>query len=354
MLRTRAILPPALLAVVLLGSEARAAGEKVAVLPFVSSGGGTTSAQLDAARTATRDAVGQIHDTLPTDAETASADHAAKDGVADTSAEFREAGRAAAAPWTVAGHVDAHGGTYRLEIDACQIETGRVESLAREIEPGRASAQIAEMLALLLRPQGVGDTVPPWDQPAAPPPATPPPPTTPPPAPAPPPPAEPGPPPPPPPAYAENHPFALGVEGVALTAFARSALASKVGASPVAGLIAADGMYAFQGVHGLEAIVNVAGSVAGPSSFWIDGGFRYEFPVVPRARIFLGPEATVGAFFDLGGDKDARFVMRGALPIVVGVGEHVQIEAFPEIAYAAGGTVGIALAGGGLRGVVRF
>jgi hypothetical protein len=94
--------------------------------------------------------------------------------------------------------------------------------------------------------------------------------------------------------------------------------------------------------------------VAGPSSLWLDVGLRYEIPIIPRARLFLGPEVAIGTFVDLGGDKDARFLMRGSIPIVLGLGERVQLEAYPELAYAAGGTVGLAFVGGGLRAVVRF
>jgi hypothetical protein len=328
-------------------AAAAAEGERVAVLPFIANGGGSTSAELASVRAATRDAVSRIHDVLPSDAEMTSAEHETKDGVADTSAEYRAAGRIAAAQWTLAGHVDARGSTYRLEIDACQVATGRVESLAREITPAQAAPQIAEMLALLLRSQGVGDTVPPWDQPTRPPPA---------PAPAPapavtPPPTEPPAPTSPPPAYAENHPFALGVGVEGLTAFSR---ATNAQGSPAAALLTANGGYALEGVHGLELVANVAVSVAGPSSLWLDAGARYEIPIVARARIFAGPEATVGTFVVLGGDKDARFLVRGALPIVVGIGERAQIEAYPQIAYAAGGTTGLAFAGGAIRGVVRF
>ena len=164
----RLLVTAALVGVALLASRAAIAAERVAVLPFIASGGGTTSGELAAARAATRDAVAQVHDELPSDAEMAAAEREVKDGVADTSAEYRAAGKIAAAQWTVAGHVDVHGATYRLEIDACQIATGRVESLAREVDPKNAAPQIAAMLALLLRPQGVGDTVPPGTNPLRP------------------------------------------------------------------------------------------------------------------------------------------------------------------------------------------
>jgi hypothetical protein len=342
----RSVVTTALVGVALLASRGALAADRVAVLPFMASGGGTTSGELASARGATRDAVTQVHDQLPSDAEMASAEREVKDGVADTSAEYRAAGRAATVDWTVIGHVDVHGPTYRLELDACQVTTGRVESLAREVDPKQATSQIAEMLALLLRPQGVGDTVPPWDLPTTPAavPVAQPPPTpvanVPPAAPL-----------PPPPAYAENHPFALGLGGDVVTAFSR---ASQATGSPLAGLVTIDGAYALSGVHGLELVANLAFSVAGPSSLWIDGGARYEFPIFPRARIFLGPEVAVGAFFDLGGDKDPRFLLSGALPIVVGLGERAQIEAYPQIAYATGGTVSLGFAGGGLRAVLRF
>ncbi len=338
------------LGVVLVPGAAWGAGDRVAVLPFVASGGGTTSAELDAARKATREAVTGIHDVLPSDAETASAEHSAKDGVADTSAEYREAGRIAATQWTVAGHVDRHGDTYRLEIDACQVSSGRVESLAREITPAQAERQIAEMLALLLRSQGVGDEVPPWDAPT-PPPAAPAPAPVPaaaaPPIPV----APPEPPPPPLPAYGENHPFAIGVGGAGLTAFSRSSMARG---SPAAAFVTGNAAYAFGGLHGLELVANFAGSVVGPSSFWAYGGLRYEIRLARRAPVFLGPELDVGAFFDLGGDKDPRFLMSAALPVVVAIGERLQLEAYPQLAYAAGGTAGLAFGGGGLRAVVRF
>jgi hypothetical protein len=332
----------------LVAAPARAAGgEKVLVLPFVASGGGTTSAQLEAAREATRDAVGQVQDLLPSDAERKAGESAVKDGVADTSAEYRAAGQGAGAAWALSGHVDVHGPTYRLEIEACQVGTGRVESLAREVDAKHAAPQIAEMLSLLLRPQGVGDTVPPWDQPNGGAPAPTPAPVTPPPAP----PVDTGPPPPPPPPYAADHPLAIGVGGEAISAWSRSPHALG---SPWAGLVTGHGGYAIAGAHGLEIVANVGVSVAGPSALWLDAGARYEIRVIPRQRVFLGPELAAGAFVDLGGDKDARLLLRAAVPIIVGIGDRVQIEAYPQLAYAAGGSTGLAFVGGGLRGVVRF
>ncbi|MGO9711529.1 MAG: hypothetical protein ACLQBL_21880, partial [Polyangiaceae bacterium] len=156
---------------------------------------------------------------------------------------------------------------------------------------------------------------------------------------------------PPPPAYAENHPFALGIGADAVTAFSRAANATG---SPVAALVTANGAYALDGLRGLEIVANVAVGVIGPNSLWLDAGVRYELPIIPRARIFAGPELAIGTFVDLGGDRDARFLLSGALPIVIGLGDRAQIEAYPQIAYAAGGTVSLGFAGGGVRAVLRF
>jgi hypothetical protein len=273
-----------------------------------------------------------------------------KDGVVDTGEEYRAAGRASTSDWTVIGHVEEHGGTYRLELDVCQVGSGRVESLAREITPAEATHQISEMLALLLRPEGLGSTPIPWEprtpplaeasQAPKPPPAALPP--------------EPPPAPPPPPAprhpYAEGHPVALGVMVGALDAFSRPANASGSAAS---GLVGVTASYALPSVPGLELKGDLDWSVAGPGSVTVDAGVRYAFPLVPTASVFIGPEADVGAFFAFGADKTARALLQGAGFVAVGLGERVQVEAVGLLAYAAG-SPSLSLGGGVLRGVVRF
>ena len=134
----------------LLFASRTALADKVAVLPFISVGN-ATSAELAEARAAARAAVVALADTLPTDSEMLTAEMSAKDGLADTSDEYRAAGRASSSDWTVLGHVEQHGSTYHLEVDACQVASGRVESLAREIDPAQAAPQIKEMLAILRR-----------------------------------------------------------------------------------------------------------------------------------------------------------------------------------------------------------
>src|SRR5689334_5455919 len=77
-----------------------ALADKVVVLPF-SSVGNATSVELEGARVATRAAVAERAHTLPTESEMLASQQASKDGVADTSQEYRAAGQAVGAAWTV-------------------------------------------------------------------------------------------------------------------------------------------------------------------------------------------------------------------------------------------------------------
>ena len=344
----RALLPLLrfLAALLVLLLPARALADKVAVLPFTSAGQ-VASTDLAAAREATKSAALAKGHLLATESELLAAQMSTKDGAADTSEEYRAAGRASGSQWTVAGRVDPKEGGYRLEIEACQVDSGRVESLARDIEPSQATSQIAEMLALLLRPEGIGTADIPWQHGQPPKPVTPPP--------TPKPPAPPTPPPPPKPpavkhAYAENHPLSLGLGVAVSSAVKRPANASG---SPTAVAIEASGGYALDAVPGLELRGDVAGSVAGPGSIFFDAGARYAIPIVPTARLFLGPEATIGAFFPTGGDKSARFLARGSVFLALGIGERAQIDLSGDVAPVLGSST-LVLVGGTVRGLVRF
>jgi hypothetical protein len=340
---------------------APALADKVLVLPFQGLGS-APPAELEEARVATTTAVTALSHKLPSQSEMTTAQVAVKDGVADTSEEYLAAGRASSSDWTVGGHFEAYGTTYRLELEACQIESGRVESLVREIDPSLATKQIGEMLAILLRPQGINNADIPWERvtmsPAVP--KSPPPPPPPPPPPKPPPPPPPPEAPPPPPAirhrYAENQPIALGLSASLLGALHRSippgVPASEVGSS-TAGTLGGTLAYAFGTVPGLELRVDGDGSIAGPKSFTLAGGARYAIPVLPTLRLFAGPESELGVFATFAGDKTARFLVRGAAFVAMGFGEHIQLELAADIDYAAGST-SLVLGGGTLRALVRF
>lgn len=325
--------------------------DKVAVLPFSASTSAATKADLERARVSTKEAAVQHGHKLPTDSEMLTAEMAVKDSVADTSDEYRAAGRASSSDWTVSARVDPHAVHYHLELEACQVSTGRVESLAREIDPQQATTQIGEMLAILIRPEGIANADIPWEHAAPPPP----------PAPRPPPPPPKLPPPPPPPkppeppavrhAYAESHPIALGIEGGGYTAFGRPSNARGPRGSANIGAVLG---YAIDTVPGLELRGEVAGAVAGPTAVFFDLGARYALMLVPTARIYAGPELGLGGFFPVGGDKSARFLGRGSAFAGIGIGERLQLEAYGDLAWAPGGSGTIVLGGVGARAVVRF
>jgi hypothetical protein len=300
--------------------------------------------------------VQSIGRTLPSDSEMVTAQMAYGGEHGEPSKAYQAAGRASGADWVTIGHVDPHGATYRVELEVCQTDTGRLESLAREIDRKDEVKEIGEMLALLARPEGISNADIPWLTAAPAKPVAPPAPsvsttveTKPPPPPLPP----PSPPPPPGPkhAYAEGHPLAIGVGIDAYSAVHRASNAVGSAASmQIDGVVG----YALDAVPGLELRGRGMGSVAGPSSFALDMGARYAFPVLPRARVFAGPEVGAGAFFTLGADKTSRFLAHSALVGTVGIGERVQIEVAGDLDVAPGGGASLLFLGGTARGVVRF
>jgi hypothetical protein len=341
----------------LLLSTAPVLADKVLVLPLQPLGN-AASADVDQAHKSTIAAVSQLAHTLPSNSEVVTAQVAVKDGIADTSEEYLAAGRASSSDWTVGGHFEGHGPTYHLELEACQVASGRLESLAREIDPADAPKQISEMLFFLLRPQGIANADIPWERGLNGPPKPKPPP---PPKPVPPPPPPPPPEPPRPPAvrhlYAENQPIALGLTGSFLGAFHRGAVPTGISTTQVgssaAGTLGGTAGYALARIPGLELRLDLAGSIAGPKSFSVEGGARYAFPIVPQVRLFAGPEVELGTFATLGGDETARFLVQGSAFVALGLGEHIQLELAGDVAYAAGSTA-LALGGGTARALVRF
>jgi hypothetical protein len=342
-----------------------ALADKVAVLPFTGAPG-VSKPELEQARVWTQQAVQAKGHTPPSPAEMQSAELAVKDGTADTSSEYRAAGRASASQWTVTGQVDRHDAppaklpdgteeegytSYRIELVACQVESGRVESLAREIDPDEAPAQLAEMLTLLLRPEGIKNAVLPWE--GAPPhkhKAKPKPPPSPPPPPPPPPPAE-------PPApvvkhtYAENRPAALGLSVGFSNALKRPDEArGSSNAMPIGGVFA----YAIEQAPGLELRGVFTSQVIGPKALEISAGARYAIPILPQYRIFIGPELLLGAHVAIGAEKTARFLSHGSAFAAWGITEAVQLELAGDLAAALGGSGTLILGGGTVRALYRF
>lgn len=152
--------------------------------------------------------------------------------------------------------------------------------------------------------------------------------------------------------YAEKFPIAVGA-GLGMNgAFVRPEGGAGLSTLAVFGFLT--GEYAFERVPGLALRGNFGGNFYGPSSISVDVGARYAIPLVPTARLFFGPEVTIGALFPIGGDKSPRFLLRTDVFVALGLGERVQIEAAFDLMSAFGGDGPLVLGGGLLRGLFRF
>lgn len=371
-MRGAATLLRAALGVALFLVAPRAFADKVVVLPFTAASQSLSvkKPELDEARGWAREAVKLRGHTSPSDAEVGLAERAAADGVADTSQEYRAAGRAVGAAWSLGAHVERVDvpartlpdgsseegySVYRLELEACQVETGRVESLIRDVDGDDAPAQIAEMLTLLLRKEGVANAELPWTKTPharkAKPKVAPKPPEPPPEPPKPAPPPKPVKPETPPKAYAEGHPIALGLSVGISNALVRPDQARGPSwAMPIGGAVG----YALEALPGLELRGVFTSQVLGPRAIEIAGGARYAFPVQPKLRVFVGPELLAGVHVALGADKTARFLGHGALFAAIAVTDQVQLEVAGDLAGAFGGTGTLVLGGATARALVRF
>lgn len=337
--------------------------DKIAVLPFTSPND-VPRPELEEVRRWTREAVDKTGHTSATDGEMVSAEAAVRDRVPDTSEEYLAAGRAVGADWTLTASVarDDHPPaklpdgseeegytTYRVELIACQVGTGRVESLSREMLPEQGTSDIAEMIDLLVRPEGLANAEIPWERTgvqrpkpkpkpaAAPAPAAPP--------------AREG-----PPlrryVYGEGAPFALGASIGVTGALARPGQARGSSAAMPIGVAFG---YAFpESAPGLELRGNLTGQVAGPRALEVSAGARYALAPVPGLRLFIGPELLLGAHVALGAEKSARFLTHGALFVAVGITKNVQAEVAADLAAALGGSGALVLGGATARAVVRF
>jgi len=355
--RSRRLLPSAAaLAAALLCVHA-AQADRVAVLP---ARGGTDDAARQAAQAdIVRGLAAAGHTAVP-ESEVSATLWAVLDGVPDTADEYRTVGTATKADWVLVGLVEPAVTTHHVEIFAFHAATGRVESVAREIEPGKSAPQIQEMLAVLVRPEGIGAGELPWERAAPPPPpqpeksatavaVTPPPAQKPPETPA----AA-------PPAGKVHMDYLLGshdvwppysggkrsvlsvTQGFAV-AVARSEGATGSGASYVGALRLG---YAFD--SGFEPFLQAGTNLFGPPASWVDLGLRVMFtPSVHRvgrslygASIHFGVEGTLGAFIRPGSDPvpgpDGSIYMRPdqtnvslglAGTVIVGLTPSIQLEA---------------------------
>jgi hypothetical protein len=314
------------------------------------------------------------------------------DGVADTQDEYRAVGAATRADWVLVGAVEPAVTTARVELTACLIKLGRVESVAREVDKTRSPPQVQEMLAVLVRPEGIGVGALPWEQ-STPAPVPPPLPPAPPAPPAPPPTPEPPPVPPVdgrarvayplgggevwPPYSGGRRGFVGAVAGFAMPVV-RPALPAGVkrtgsGASMVGAL---RGGYA-AGDRGLEPYAEFGANLFGPRALWLSAGARWMLaPALKRGPdgvlegvpFYLGPNLAVGGFFQLGSSgvvaddghtystgTTAHAILGASLDMAFALAPAFQLEAsLGNLRWIPGSDGTILLLGATLGATVRF
>ncbi len=106
-------------------------------------------------------------------------------------------------------------------------------------------------------------------------------------------------------------------------------------------------------LRGLALRADFGGNLYGPGAVQLDVGGRWAIPIVPKIRLFVGPEVTIGGFFVTTGDKQARFLLRTDAFASIGFGEHVQLEAAFDVQSAFGGEA-IVVGGAMVRALYRF
>lgn len=323
-------------------AEGSALADEVVVLPFDGSGGisaAAAQAHAEESKKALSDALVRRGHTLPTSSEMVMVEVVTRSGTGTSHERCQAVGKVSGAQWVALGHVVDGGPTYRLELEICLVKTGRVESVVREIQPGRVLDQVEEMLVFLLQPGGIGQRDVPWaateaslessvatassrpegeaSQASATPPVAPALPPTSPIAP-----------------HFDAHgdkAFFGGLEGK--TALLRPEAARGSGAS--LGIQGA-WTYAIPRVRGLDLRASMGFSVVGPSAGWGEMGARFFWQPWSRWSVFVGPEAGLGGLLTLGADKSLRPLLRGGGVVAVSLPSSLQVEGATSLSISPG------------------
>jgi hypothetical protein len=306
-------------------------GDRIASLP---TRGAAPLAERDAIKTATDAAAAGLGHVLVSSAEVLQGE-AAAGPKAGTSEGCVAIGKATSADWVLDATLvskegaskegapkegaskqgaskEEPGSGRRIELRACQVSTGRVETLARDLDPkGDTQQQIREVLGLLLRPEGVGDDPLPWERPAA--------------KPAPTTPSAPSPPKPDErktaaavPRYGEGSRLAIGAGGGLLGVVARPDGARGSRLSPT---------WSIRGAYLLRPSIELTAQFSGlhgPGNALVgEIGGRFLHPI---GRFALGAGASLGVLGQLGGARTARFVARITPTVAWVISRHVHLE----------------------------
>lgn len=266
--------------------------------------------------------------------------------------------------WVLSPTQDPAVTTTRVEISTAYRPSARFESVAREVDRDALAKQVGEMLAVIVRPEGVGTSALPWEAQTAPPPvkgdgktdvtlerpkddpARP---------------EEPS----ETVAFGSAHPFGvaagLGASGVAAQPDGGSGDRAAFVGAVKAGYAIAD--------TGLEAGVQVSGHLAGPGVVFVDASIRWVFPLLGAkdgTGLYLGPLVHGGlAVFpgtsgEAGGSiyevpTEVSGSVAGSLDLAIVPHPNFEIEAQLGEARILGTPSGAAfLAGGNILAGARF
>jgi len=343
--------------------ELEARADKVALLP--PAGGDSASADAKLGDDVASGLAALGHTLLPAaDVATALKDPAFSARTPDTLAALA---KKLGADWVINATEASAVTTERVEIGASYGSAGRFQLVGREVDKDTSPAEIQEMLAFLLRPEGIGTEAPPWEKTA---PKPPPPPAkktdetikvTKPeekPAPKPETPKEP---------YGGGHvgflAAGLGADGLVVRPTgARGSAASLVG-------VIRGGAEILD--TGLEPYAQIGGHMAGPASVWIEAGVRWMgIPILHDkggVGLHLGPSVHGGVFVLPGHtttlpdgttystSAQATGTIAGAFDAALRIVDRVQIDAqLGEVRYAPGANGATVSVGANVTGGVRF
>jgi hypothetical protein len=283
-------------------------------------------------------------------------------------------GKKLGADWVVNATEAAAVTTERVEIGASYATAGRFQLVGREVDKDSTAPEIKEMLAFLLRAEGVGTEAPPWEtsspgssphgssqvKPPPPPPENPvkvTPPKK----------EEPKKPETPKAPYGGGHvgfiAAGLGVDGLVVRP--KTARGSAAG---FVGLIRGGAEILDTG---LEPYAQLGGNMAGPSAVWVEAGIRWMgLPILHEKDgigLHLGPSVHGGVFIVPGhtttapdgtsysSSAQATGTIAGSVDVGLRVADRVQIDAqLGEVRFApvsAGSTVSV---GANFTGGYRF
>jgi hypothetical protein len=272
---------------------------------------------------------------------------AAAGALVGTSAGLVAVGKTTGSEWVVEAVVSPTPGGLRVELKACQVSTGRVESAARELDlRGDLMAQIREVLALLLRPQGIADDPLPWLGPTpTKPPEKPPEPKKPVPTPG-----APAAPPGPPPEYGRPGALFVGLGGGAYDVVARPDRASG---GRVEGAWAIEGGYSIPSMQRLELTGRIGGYFGNAGALRIEVGARYMLPIA--GAFAIGAAANVGVLAATTSSQTVRFTV-GASPVFAfALSRTFQLDfSLPSVRLAPGSAGTLVFVGGEVAIVARL